>query len=140
MNTDIEAVFKNFWSTVKSLLALPEGIQRAFITGISPLSLTDLGSGFNVARNLSFDDDVSGLCGLTSTDLDAALKVVCGSDIEAYHKHISVMTENFNGYHFCDQKKVETTYNTETCLSYLQVRNNASPSSFSVLQTTNPFG
>ena len=129
--TAVEQTFKSFWSMVKSLLDPTKGISRTFIIGISPLSLTDIGSGFNVGRNLSFDDDVAGLCGLTYTDIEAALKEVCGLDLEAYNKHLSVITEFFNGHRFCNQKKVETIYNTETCLSYLQVRANTSPSSFS---------
>jgi len=119
--TAVEQTFKSFWSTVKSLLGPTAGIARAFITGISPLSLTDIGSGFNVARNLSLDQDVSGLCGLTRTDVEAALKKICGSDINAYNHHLAVMTKLYNGYHFCDEKTVETVYNTETCLHYLQV-------------------
>ena len=118
--TAVEQTFKSFWSTVKLLIGT-DGISRAFITGISPLSLTDISSGFNVARNLSFDQDVSGLCGLTRTDIEAALKKVCGSDINAYNNHLAVITRYYDGYHFCDQKTVETVYNTETCLRYLQV-------------------
>ena len=118
--TAVELTFKSFWSAVKSLL--PEGIRRTFITGISPLSLASIYSGFNVARNLSFHKDVAGLCGLTRSDIQAALRKVCGPDSEAYERHLSAMTEYFNGYHFCNERKVETIYNTETCLSYLQVR------------------
>jgi len=118
--TAVEATFKSFWSTVKSLLS--KGIERTFITGISPLSLSGVGSGFNVGRNISFDEDVAGLCGLTHAEIQAALGTVCGQDSEAYKEHLSAMTAYFNGYHFCDEKKVETAYNTETCLSYLQVR------------------
>jgi len=36
--------------------------QRLFIMGISPLSLSGAGSGFNVARNLSFDKNLAELC------------------------------------------------------------------------------
>ncbi|RPB21818.1 hypothetical protein L211DRAFT_851052 [Terfezia boudieri ATCC MYA-4762] len=32
------------------------------------------------------------------------------------------MTEFFNGYHFCQDETVNTVYNTETCLAYLQCR------------------
>jgi len=116
----VEPVFMSFWATVKSLLG--NGIQRCFITGISPLSLTDIGSGFNVARNISFDKDVAGLCGLTRSDVEAALKTVCGLNSESYEKHLSIMTEWYNGFHFCDETITTTVYNTETCLSYLQVR------------------
>jgi hypothetical protein len=117
--TEVETTFKSFWSTVKSLLG--HGISRVFITGISPLSLTDISSGFNVARNLSFNSNIAGLCGLTRTDIEASLREICGSDHEAYEKHLSAMTRCFNGYHFCNKKKIETVYNTQTCLSFLQV-------------------
>jgi hypothetical protein len=111
--TAVGFTFRSFWSMVKSLST--EGIQRVFITGISPLSLSGVGSGFNVARNLSFHQDLAGLCGLTSSDLEAALKEI-GKDV----KHLSEMTKCFNGYHFCRKTRVETIYNTETCLAYLQ--------------------
>src|SRR2546421_501174 len=94
--TAVELTFKSFWSAVKSLFS--QGIRRAFITGISPLSLSGVGSGFNVARNLSFHKDLAGLCGLTGSDIQAALKQVCGPDSETHQKHLSAMTEYFNGY------------------------------------------
>jgi hypothetical protein len=118
-------------------------IKRIFITGISPLSLSGVGSAFNVARNLSFHRELAGLCGLTSSDLEAALREIREADKhdddDEYeydeddkhdkndeddkpdkHKHLSEMTKCFNGYHFCNYEKVETVYNTETCLAYLQ--------------------
>ena len=119
--TAAEATFKSFWSTVKSLLGPTQGISRTFITGILPLSLTSVGSGFNVARNISSDKNVAGLCGLTRTDIEAALKEVGGSDTNAYKKHLSIITNYFNGYHFCNRETVETVYNTVTCIDYLQV-------------------
>src|SRR2546429_8013854 len=96
-------------------LLCTQGIRKVFIAGISPLSLSGIGSAFNVARNLSFHQDLAGLCGLTSSDLEAALKEIGEDD-----KHLSEMTKCFNGYHFCKNKTVETVYNTETCLAYLQ--------------------
>jgi hypothetical protein len=116
-NSDVERTFRSFWSTIKSLGA--EGIiRRTFITGISPLSLSGLGSAFNAARNLSFDRDLAGLCGLTNSDLRDTLERICKGP-EA-NSCLSEMTECFNGYHFCQEEAVETVYNTETCLAYLQ--------------------
>ena len=111
----IERVFKSFWSTIKSMLPATNGIRKAFITGIAPLS-----GGFDAARNLSSHISVAGLCGLTRADIEAALKKLCGSDIDAYEKHLKDMTTYLNGYHFCNQKTLETIYNTETCLAYFQ--------------------
>jgi hypothetical protein len=115
-DTEVGFTFRFFWSTVKLLCS--ERIKRVFITGISPLSLSGTSSAFNVARNLSFHPRLAGLCGLTSSDLEKALEEICKHD--KHDKHLSEMTKFFNGYHFCRNKKVETVYNTETCLAYLQ--------------------
>jgi hypothetical protein len=134
--TAAEATFKSFWSTVKSLVGPTKGILRTFITGISPLSLTNISSGFNISRNISSEKEVAGVCGLTCRDIEASLKKACSSDVNAYEKHLSIMTSCFNGYHFCDQETVETVYNTETCLVYLQVRTNTSLVYFSYFTFT----
>jgi hypothetical protein len=119
-DTDVGHTFKTFWATMKSLGA--EGIiRRIFITGISPLSLSNLGSAFNVARNLSFHRDLAGLCGLTYSDLKNALKKIYKNP-KTYNGFLSEMAKFFNGYHFCKDETVETVYNTETCLAYLQCR------------------
>jgi Predicted AAA-ATPase len=112
----VERTFRSFWSMAKSLGY--ETIKRAFITGVSPLSLSSFGGGFNVTRNLSFDEDVAGLCGLKYSDLKRALEEIDKHD--KHDKHLSVMTKFFSGYHFSKYKTVETVYNTETCLAYLQ--------------------
>jgi len=70
-DTEVGRTFRSFWSTVKSLCL--KGIRKIFITGISPLSLSDVGSAFNIARNVSFEPDLAGLCGLTYSDLKDTL-------------------------------------------------------------------
>ena len=112
--------FTSFWETVKSRLS--SGIRRTFITGISPLTFSSIRSAFNVTEDLSFDRDVAGLCGLTSLDIQASLKMICGSDLKGYQDHLSSMTEYYNGYHFCRESNVVPVYNTESCLAYLHVR------------------
>jgi hypothetical protein len=51
--------------------------------------------------------------------LEDALKEI-HEDPEAYNNNLSEMTKFFNGYHFSRGRIVETVYNTETCLAYLQ--------------------
>jgi len=104
-DTAVGRTFKSFWATIKSL-GTDGIIQRVFITGISPLSLSVLGSGFNVVRNVSFDRDLAGLCGLTYSDLEDALKGI-HEDPEACNGFLSEMTKLFNGYHFCEDEAVD---------------------------------
>lgn len=117
-NTEVGSTFNSFWSTMKSL-STDGFIQRIFITGISPLSLSSVGSGFNIARNVSFHRDLARLCGLTNLDLKDALNKIYKDNTKS-DEPLSKMTECFNGYHFCMDEKVNTVYNTETCLAYLQ--------------------
>src|SRR5947209_7413551 len=90
-DTAVGRIFRSFWATIKALCA--EGIiKRTFFTGISPLSLSSLGSAFNVARNVSFHRDLAGLCGLTYSDLEDALKRIY-KDTEVYNGFLSEMTK-----------------------------------------------
>ena len=119
-DTAVGRTFRSFWATTKSL-ATDSIIRRIFITGISPLSLSGVGSGFNVGRNLSFDKRLAGLCGLTRSDLEDALKRICENPADC-DRYLSEMTSYYNGYHFCMDEKVGTVFNTQTCLGYLQCR------------------
>jgi hypothetical protein len=118
--TDAAGLVKGFWAAVKELTEQPLGIRKVFITGISPLSLTDNTSGFNIAYNMSFNSKVAGICGLTRADLVAALRMICDSE-EKVEEHLKLLTKYANGYHFCNFRKVELMYNSDTCLEYLQV-------------------
>ena len=84
-------------------------------------------------RSRSCQCCLAGLCALTCSDLEATLKEIGEDDKhdkddkddeddkrEKHSKRLSEMTKFFNGYHFCRKKMVETVYNTETCLEYLQ--------------------
>ena len=118
IDTDVGRTFKGFWSTVKSFCTNGP-IKRSFITGISPLSLTNIGSAFHVSKNLSFNKSLAGLCGLTRSELESVLKKIHPSP-QACDKHLKEMAAFFSGYHFCRDQGVDTVYNTETCLEYFQ--------------------
>ncbi|RPB03671.1 hypothetical protein L873DRAFT_1800155 [Choiromyces venosus 120613-1] len=117
--SDASSLVKDFWATVKGMVDLPYGICRCFITGISPLSLADNTSGFNIAVNMSFKEGVAGLCGLSRADVEETLERICESktDVEG---HLARLTKYANGYHFCNYRKSEPVFNTDTSLEYLQ--------------------
>ncbi|RPA89845.1 hypothetical protein L873DRAFT_1822113, partial [Choiromyces venosus 120613-1] len=113
------SLVKDFWATVKDLFDLPYGIQKCYITGISPLSLADSTSGFNISVNMSFEEEVAGLCGLSRADVEEALKRICQSKADV-KQHLARLTKYANGYHFCSYRKSEPVFNTDTSLEYLQ--------------------
>ncbi|KAG0131609.1 hypothetical protein HOY82DRAFT_539353 [Tuber indicum] len=88
------------------MIDLPDGIGRYFITGISLLSLTDSTSGFNISVNMSFEEEVAGLCGLSRVDVEEVLEGICDSKTDA-EGHLARLTKYANGYHFCRYRKSE---------------------------------
>jgi hypothetical protein len=112
-------VLKAFWTNVKAGKSR-FGIKRVYITGVTPLLMSDLISGANDQENISLSPDFSTLCGLTRSDVLAALRIICNNE-EEMQKHLSELVYYANGYHFRQQRKVEPVFNTQTALSYLQV-------------------
>jgi Predicted AAA-ATPase len=120
-DTEPYRVLKAFWSNVKAGKKSRYGIRKVYITGVTPLLLSDLISGANNQENISFSPWISTMCGLTRSDLLEALRVICDNE-EAVQKHLRELEHHANGYHFCQEQRVEPVFNTQTALSYLQVR------------------
>ena len=78
--------------------------------------LNDLVSG----ANISFSPEISTICGLAQSDVLAALRVVCNNE-EEVQKHLRELERHANGYHFCQEQSVDTVFNTQIALSYLEV-------------------
>ena len=121
-DTEPFRVLKAFWSNVKAGKKSYYGIRKAYITGVTPLLLSDVISGANDQENLSFSPRIPTICGLTRSDLLGALSVVCNNEEEVVQKHLKELGHHANGYHFCQERRVEPVFNTHTALSYLQVR------------------
>ncbi len=60
--------FKYLFKWVKGLLA-GAGLERLFITGVSPLVMSDVTSGMNVADNVYLTSRLNALCGFTDREV-----------------------------------------------------------------------
>ena len=119
-DTKFALLLKDFWSTVKAGKTDYYGIDKVYMTGVTPSLLSDLTSGSNDRQNVIFHSKYSTLCGLTRSDVLEALKVIC-NDKEEVQNHLVELGFYTNGYHFCEERRVEPVFNTQTALSYLQV-------------------
>lgn len=113
-------LLKGFWSTIKAGKKDYYGIDKVYLTGVTPLLLSDLTSGSNEQENVSFSPQFSTICGLTRSEVLGALKTICDKE-EDVQKRLSELEFYANGYHFCDERIVEPVFNTQSALSYLQV-------------------
>jgi len=68
-----EGTIKTFFKAVKDGAERGQ-IDRTFLTGVSPVVLSDITSGYNVSEDLSADPDTHDLCGFTEDELRRTLE------------------------------------------------------------------
>ena len=69
-----EGFFKQFFNELKLATTGSDApVTRLFITGVTPVTLDDVTSGFNIATNLSLDPDFADFLGFTHDDLRTML-------------------------------------------------------------------
>ncbi|MBE6383736.1 MAG: hypothetical protein E7049_12090, partial [Lentisphaerae bacterium] len=115
-----ESFFKAFFKSFKAGLA--DGtVGRTYFTGVLPITLDDLSSGFNVGTVVSLDADKLGMAGFTESqvrqyvdeifaeyELDPAIKPAVLADLKAF----------YDGYQFLPG--AEPLYNSTICNWYLR--------------------
>ncbi|CAK0776467.1 AAA family ATPase [Gammaproteobacteria bacterium] len=117
--------FRHFFSMLKEGVGRTgSGLSRLFITGVSPITLDDVTSGFNIANNISLDAEFNALLGFTEAEIERMFTDF-GQD---YAAHRTVMRQWYNGYHF-HKKRDEPVTNSDMVLYYLNYlyRNHTPP-------------
>ena len=116
-----EGTIKTFFKAVKDGAERGQ-IDRTFLTGVSPVVLSDITSGYNVSEDLSADPDTHDLCGFTESELRQALEAVGavrGFDAEHIATALDLMRDFYNGYRFVAQRE-ERVYNPTLALYFLK--------------------
>jgi hypothetical protein len=62
-----EGYLRKFFNTVKS--GTSSSIERCFVTGVSPVTMDDLTSGFNIGTNYSASPDFNAMVGFTESEV-----------------------------------------------------------------------
>ena len=92
-------------------------VDRIFITGVAPITLDSLTSGFNIGTDITQDEEFNEMIGFTEEELKKILKNQEIS-LKEQEKIISIMKENYDGYKFCLKAKNQI-YNSNMCLYFL---------------------
>ncbi len=92
-------------------------VDRIFITGVAPITLDSLTSGFNIGSDITKDEEFNEMLGFTKDEL---IKIMQEQDIEEKTQKIllPLMKENYDGYMFSVFGK-ENVYNSNMCLYLL---------------------
>jgi len=99
-----------------------DGFDKTFITGVSPVVMSDITSGYNIALNRYLDLRFHQLCGFTSDEIKQCLKEIvseCDMAPEMAEKAYDLMKTYYNGYRFCTDSD-EYLYNPTLSLYFLQ--------------------
>ena len=92
-------------------------VDRIFITGVAPITLDSLTSGFNIGYDITQDERFNEMVGFTQNELERLLKEQDINKIEQ-EKILPIMKENYDGYNFALRGK-EKIYNSNMCLYFL---------------------
>jgi len=117
---EADGPFKELFKSVKSATE-GEGIERVFVTGVSPVALNDLTSGFNNAKDVSHHPAFAALCGFREEEiLDAMGRIAEERSLEAAPREfLDTMRTWYNGYRFAAEAG-DLVYNPTNVLYFLE--------------------
>ncbi len=92
-------------------------VDRIFITGVAPITLDSLTSGFNISKDITRNANFNEMLGFTNTELKQLMEEQQISE-ENQKILLPIMKENYDGYKFSIDGK-EKIYNSNMCLYFL---------------------
>ena len=116
-----EGPLKTLFKAVKSFTD-GSGFDRSFITGVSPVVMSDITSGYNIAKNIYLDAVFNDLCGLHEAEIEKALTTIaveCGLKEEDAGDALGIMRIYYNGYAFAPDAK-EMVYNPTLAIYFME--------------------
>ncbi|VEN72870.1 ATPase AAA [Candidatus Desulfarcum epimagneticum] len=116
-----EGFFRHFFGKLKAVAAMRgSGLARLFITGVSPVTMDDVTSGFNIGANISMRPVFNEMAGFSEQEV---------KDMLGYYKKeglllsnpdetLGIMREWHNGYTFSDMAS-SRVFNTDMVLYFI---------------------
>lgn len=115
-----EGYLRQFFNTIKG--AAGNTLGRVFVTGVSPVTMDDLTSGFNIGTNYSLSTDFNEMTGFTEEEVRKMLDYY-GSVLPFNHttaELIKVMKPWYDNYCFAEESYGKTTmYNSVMVLNFV---------------------
>jgi hypothetical protein len=115
-----DSFLRTFFKVIKA--GIGEGtVARVFVTGVLPVTMDDLTSGFNIGQVITLEPHVLNMMGFTQAEVDTYL-----DEIFADHDWPAILKQqvrddlrsHYNGYRLLPDTQ-ETLYNSTICNFYL---------------------
>ena len=107
---------RKFYEAIKA--ATGDGIvDRLFVTGVTPITLDSLTSGFNIAQNCSTWEEYNEMMGFTEDNVAQLLKPICLECQMEKKQVLDDLRRWYNGYLFHSERE-ERVYNPDMVLYF----------------------
>lgn len=113
--------FKAFFKTLKEGRET-QAIANVYITGVLPIAIDDIASGFNIATFLTLDAEFEAMAGFTQSETDRLLDEIYTDYAldPATRPEINALIKNqYNGYRFASSEG-EALYNSTSLMYFLR--------------------
>lgn len=97
------------------------GISRMFITGVSPVTMDDVTSGFNIGRSISLNPLFNELLGFAEKDVSDILEYyrISRADVPGSHEMLNLMKDWYGRYRF-SREAPEPMFNSDMILYFVK--------------------
>jgi len=111
--SDKTASFKQFFTILKTATDMENSpLKRMFITGVTPMTMFDVTSGFNIGSNISLHPELNDMIGFNKDELDKILNYY-KLDIDK-----NILREWYNNYNFSEDSE-QKVFNTDMILYFI---------------------
>ena len=117
-----EGALKTLFKAIKGA-ASGFGLDRVFITGVSPVVLSDLTSGYNVSEMITLQPEFNDLCGFHEAEIAVTLRQIaaaCGWAEAQAAEAMEIVRTFYNGYCFTTATAAERIYNPTLALYFFK--------------------
>lgn len=111
---------RSFFKALKAAAGDLGPVMRILTTGVSPMALDDMASGFNIATQITLDWQFNALCGFTYAEVEQVVDAFLAETprLGSRDKLLSDLTRSYNGYLFSEDAE-ERICNPDMVLYYL---------------------
>jgi len=113
--------FRSFFNVLKSGTGTMDApVTRSFITGVSPITMDDVTSGYNIGKNVSLDHNFNRMLGFTKDDVIEMIEYYRSKGLIKHPTDylLAVMTQWYGNYLFSKKDDVRL-FNSDMVLYFL---------------------
>ena len=116
-----DSSLKSFFKAIKSATS-GRGLERVFITGATPILMSDMTTAYNVAENIYFEPEFNDLCGFKEAEIKTVLTQIvkeCRFEENQISQTLNLIRDFYDGYCF-SELSTQDIYNPTLALYFLK--------------------